>query len=167
MFDTVLPDTVPALLVTVPLVALKLTVYVPVPVHKALPTLSLGTCVHVAGTGQLGAVIAKEVTSPQLEVDVKVALPDDTVTVLPLTVPLLVVTVALLLKVTVYPEPVPLQVMFCTVNTGFGHATHAGADTTTLCELHPGFVTVKVTVPVKLAKLFALEVTVVPAIEVV
>ncbi len=112
IFVTVLPETVPALLVTVPLVALKLTVYVPVPVHNALPTLRLGTCVHVAGTGQLGAVIAKEVTSPQLVVDVKVALPDDTVTVFPLTVPLLVVTVALLLKVAVYPEPVPVHVMF-------------------------------------------------------
>ena len=139
----------------------------PVPVHKALPTLRFGTCVHAAGTGQLGAVITKDVTSPQLVVAVKVALPDDTVTVLPLTVPLLVVTVALLLKVTVYPEPVPLQVMFCTVNTGFEHNTQTGALTTTLCGLHPGFVTVKVTVPVKLAKLFALEVTVVPAIEVV
>ena len=95
----------------------------PVPVHKALPTLKLGTCVHAAGTGQLGAVTTKDVTSPQLVVDVKVALPDDTVTVLPLTVPLLVVTVALLLKVTVYPEPVPLQVMFCTVNTGFEQIT--------------------------------------------
>ena len=95
----------------------------PVPVHKALPTLRFGTCVHVAGTGQLGAVTTKDVTSPQLVVAVKVALPDDTVTVLPLTVPLLVVTVALLLKVTVYPEPVPLQVMFCTVNTGFEQIT--------------------------------------------
>jgi hypothetical protein len=167
MFITVLPDTVPTLLDTVPFDALKLTVYVPVPVHKALPTLRFGTCVHVAGTGQLGAVTTKVVTSPQLVVEVKVALPDDTVTVLPLMLPLLVVTVALLLKVTVYPEPVPEHVMFCTVNTGFEHATHTGADTTTLCGLHPGFVTVKVTVPVKLAKLFALEVTVVPAIEVV
>ena len=95
----------------------------PVPVHKALPTLRFGTCVHAAGTGQLGAVTTKDVTSPQLVVDVKVALPDDTVTVLPLTVPLFVVTVALLLKVTVYPEPVPLQVMFCTVNTGFEQIT--------------------------------------------
>ena len=95
----------------------------PVPVHKALPTLRLGTCVHVAGTGQLGAVTTKDVTSPQLVVAVKVALPDDTVTVLPLMLPLLVVTVALLLKVTVYPEPVPLQVMFCTVNTGFEQIT--------------------------------------------
>mgnify|MGYP003414426910 CR=1 FL=1 len=101
MLITVLPDTVPALLVTVPFEALKLTVYVPVPVHRALPTLKLGTCVHVAGTGQLGAVTTNEVISPQLDVDVKVALPDDTVTVLPLTVPLLVVTVPLLLKVTV------------------------------------------------------------------
>ena len=95
----------------------------PVPVHKALPTLRFGTCVHAVGTGQLGAVTTKDVTSPQLVVDVKVALPDDTVTALPLTVPLLVVTVALLLKVTVYPEPVPLQVMFCTVNTGFEQIT--------------------------------------------
>ena len=92
----------------------------PVPVHKALPTLRLGTCVHVAGTGQLGAVITKDVTSPQLVVAVKVALPDDTVTVLPLMLPLLVVTVALLLKVTEYPVPVPEHVMFWTVNTGFG-----------------------------------------------
>jgi hypothetical protein len=152
----------------VPLVALKLTVYVLVPVHKALPTLRLGTCVHVAGTGQLlGAVITIDVISPQLVVEVKVALPDDTVTVLPLMLPLLVVTVALVLNVTVYPEPVSEHVMFCTVNTGFEHATHAGADTTTLCGLQPGFVTVKVTVPVKFAKLLALEVTVVPAIEVV
>ena len=139
----------------------------PVPVHKALPTLRLGTCVHVAGTGQVGAVITIDVTSPQLVVDVKVALPDATVRVFPLTVPLLDVTVALLLKVTVYPVPVPEQVMFCTVNTGFEHTTHAGADTTTLCGLHPGFVTVKVTVPVKLAKLLALEVTVVPLTDVV
>jgi hypothetical protein len=94
---------------------------VPVPVHKVFPTLRFGTCVHAAGTGQLGAVTTKDVTPPQLVVDVKVALPDDTVTVLPLTVPLFVVTVALLLKVTVYPEPVPLQVIFCTVNTGFEH----------------------------------------------
>ena len=95
----------------------------PVPVHKAFPTLRFGTCVHVAGTGQLGAVTTKVVTSPQLVDAVKVALPDDTVTVLPLMLPLLVVTVALLLKVTVYPEPVPLQVMFCTVNTGFEQIT--------------------------------------------
>ena len=95
----------------------------PVPVHKALPTLRFGTCVHAAGTGQLGAVTTKDVTSPQLVVAVKVAFPDDTVTVLPLMLPLLVVTVALLLKVTVYPEPVPLQVMFCTVNTGFEQIT--------------------------------------------
>jgi hypothetical protein len=79
-------------------------------VHNALPTLRLGTRVHVVGIGQTGAVITIDATSPQLVVDVKIALPDDTVTVLPLTVPLLVVTVALLLKVTVYP--VPLHVMF-------------------------------------------------------
>jgi len=138
-----------------------------VPVHKALPILRLGTCVHVAGTGQLGAVTDKDVTSPQLVVEVKVALPDTIVTVLPLTVPLLVVTVALLLKLTVYPLPLPLQTMFCTVNTGFAHITHTGGFTTTLCGLHPGFVTVKVTAPVKFAKLFALEVTVVPLTEVV
>ena len=110
----------------------------PVPVHKALPTLKLGTCVHVAGTGQTGAVITIDATSPQLVVEVKVTLPDDTVTVLPLTVPLLVVTVALLLNVTVYPEPVPLQVIFCTVNTGFGHVTLCimEADVFTGC-VHP------------------------------
>ena len=89
------------------------------PVHKALPTLRLGTWVHATGTGQVGAVTDKDVTSPQLEVAVKVALPDTTVTVLPLTVPLLVVTVALLLKLIVYPLLV--QMMFCTVNTGFEH----------------------------------------------
>jgi len=138
-----------------------------VPVQTALPTLKLGTWVHVAGTGQVGAVTDKDVTSPQLVVEVKVALPDNIVTVLPLTVPLLVVTVALLLKLTVYPLPLPLQVMFCTVNTGFEHITHTGGFTTTLCALHPGFVTVKVTAPVKFAKLFALEVTVVPLTEVV
>jgi len=136
-----------------------------VPVHKALPTLRLGTWVHVADTGQLGAVIDKDVTSPQLVVEVKVAFPETTVTVLPLTVPLLVVTVALLLKLTVYPLPV--QVMLCTVNTGFEQITHTGGFTTTLCGLHPGFVTVKVTAPVKFAKLFALEVTVVPLTDVV
>ena len=113
----------------------------------------------------MGDVTAKDVTSPQLEVAVKVALPEDTVTVFPLTVPLLLVTVELLLKVTEYPVPVPEHVMFWTVNTGFGHATHTGADTTTVCAVHPGFVTVKVTVPVKFEKLFALEVTVVPVIE--
>ena len=43
MLITELPDTVPALLVTVPFVALKLTLYVPVPTHKALPTLRLAT----------------------------------------------------------------------------------------------------------------------------
>jgi hypothetical protein len=121
MFITVLPDTVPTLLVTVPFDALKLMVYEPVPVHKALPTLRLGTCVHVAGIGQFGAVTIIDVTSPQLVVEVKVALPDDTVKVLPFTVPLLLVTVALLLKVTEYPVPVPIHVMFCTVNTGFEH----------------------------------------------
>ena len=63
--------------------------------------LRLATCVHCAGTGQLGAVTTIDVTSPQLVVEVKVAFPDDTVTVFPLTVPLLVVTGALLLKVTV------------------------------------------------------------------
>ena len=138
----------------------------PVPVHKALPTLRLGTCVHPAGTGQLGAVISKDVSSPQLVVDVSVALPDATVRVLPLIVPLSVVTAALLLKVTVYPVPVPLQMMFCSVNTGFEHTPHTGAATTTFCGLQPGLVTVKVTVPVKLVKLVALELTVVPVIEV-
>jgi len=138
-----------------------------VPVHKALPTLKLGTCVHVAGAGQLGAVTDKDVTSPQLEVAVKVAFPETTVTVLPLTVPLLVVTVAVLLKLTVYPLPLPLQIMFCTVSTGFEQITHTGGFTTTLCELHPGFVTVRVTAPDKFAKLFALELTVVPLNEVV
>jgi len=136
-----------------------------VPVHKALPTLKLGIWVHVAGTGQLGAVTVKSVTSPQLEVAVNVAFPETTVIVLPLTVPLLVVTVALLLKLTVYP--LLLQVMFCTVNTGFEQNTHTGGFTTRLCGLHPGFVTVKVTAPVKFAKLFALEVTVVPLIDAV
>ena len=121
MFITVLPDTVPTLLVTVPFDALKLMVYEPVPVHKALPTLRLGTCVHVAGIGQFGAVTIIDVTSPQLVVEVKVALPDDTVKVLPFTVPLLLVTVALLLKVTEYPVPVPIHVMFCTLKTGFEH----------------------------------------------
>jgi len=162
-----LPDTVPTLLVTVPFDALKLTVYVLVPVHTALPTLKLGTWVHVAGTGQVGAVTDKDVISPQLVVEVKVAFPDSTVNVLPLTVPLLVVTVALLLKLTVYPLPLPLQIMFCTVNTGFEHIAHTGGFTTTLCGLHPGFVTVNDTAPVKFAKLFELEVTVVPFTEVV
>ena len=138
-----------------------------VPVHKALLTLRLGTCVHIAGTGQLGALTIKDVASPQLDVEVKVTFPDDTVTVLPLRLPLLVVTGALLLKVTVYPLPAPLHVMFCIVNTGFEQTTHVGALTTTLCEAHPGFVTVKVTVPVKLTKLFALEVTIVPPTDVV
>ena len=69
----------------------------------------------------MGDVTAKDVTSPQLEVAVKVALPEDTVTVFPLTVPLLLVTVPLLLKVTEYPVPVPEHVMFCTVNDGFVH----------------------------------------------
>ncbi len=103
----------------------------PVPVHKALPTLRLGTRVHPAGIGQLGAVTSKDVSSPQLVVAVTVALPDATVRVLPLIVPLLVVTVPLLLKLTVYPEPVPLQMMFCSVNTGFEHTPHIGAFTTT------------------------------------
>jgi hypothetical protein len=137
-----------------------------VPVHTALPTLRLGTRVHPAGIGQLGAVTDKAVSSPQLDVAVKVALPELTVTMLPLTVPLLVVTAALLLKVTVYPVPVPLQMMFCSVNTGFGHTPHIGAVTTTVCGLQPGLVTVKVTAPVTLVKLVALELTVVPAIEV-
>ena len=57
--------------------------------------------------------------------------------------------------------------MFCTVNTGFVHATHAGALTTTVCAVQPGLVTVNVTVPVKFEKLFALEVTVVPLTDVV
>ncbi len=138
----------------------------PVPVHTALPTLRLGTCVHPAGIGQLGAVTTKDVSSPQLVVAVSVALPELTVTMLPLTVPLLVVTVPLLLKVTVYPVPVPLQMMFCSVNTGFEHTAHTGAVTTTVCGLQPGLVTVKVTAPVTLVKLVALELTVVPAIEV-
>jgi len=138
-----------------------------VPVHKALPTLKLGICVHVAGAGQLGAVTIMDVTSPQLEVAVKVAFPDTTDTILPLTVPLLVVTVALLLKLTVYPLPLPLQMMFCKVSTGFEQITHTGGFTRTLCGLHPGFVTVNVTAPLKFAKLFALEVTVVPLTEVV
>ncbi len=138
----------------------------PVPVHKALPTLRLGTCVHSAGIGQLGAVTTKAVSSPQLDVAVTVALPDATVRVLPLIVPLLVVTAALLLNVTVYPVPVPLQMMFCRVNTGFGHTAHIGAFTTTVCGLQPGLVTVKVTAPVTLVKLVALELTVVPTIEV-
>jgi hypothetical protein len=86
--------------------------------------------------------------------------------VLPLIVPLLVVTAALLLKVTVYAVPVPLQMMFCRVNTGFEHTPHIGAFTTTFCGLQPGLVTVKVTAPVTLVKLVALELTVVPAIEV-
>jgi len=138
-----------------------------VPVHKALPILKLGTCVHVAGTGQLGAVTTIDVTSPQLVVEVKVAFPDTTVNILPLIDPLLVVTVALLLKLTVYPLPLPLQMTFCTVSTGFAQIRHTGGFTTTLCGLHPGFVTVKVTVPVKFAKLLALEVTVVPLADVV
>jgi len=66
----------------------------------------------------MGAVTDKVVTSPQLVVAVKVAFPEATDTVLPITVPLLVVTVALLLKLTVYP--LLLQMMFCTVITGFG-----------------------------------------------
>jgi len=136
-----------------------------VPVHKAFPVLRLGTCVHVAGIGQLGAVTTKDVTSPQLVVEVKVAFPETTVNVLPFMVPLLVVTVALLLKLTVYP--LALQTMFCTVNTGFAQITHTGGFTTTLCGLHPGFVTVRVTAPVKFAKLFILEVTVVPLTDVV
>jgi len=140
---------------------------VPLPVHKALPTLRIGICVHVAGTGQLGAVTTKDVTSPQLVVEVKVALPETTVNVLPLTVPLLVVTVALLLKLTVYPLLLPLQMMFCKVSTGFEQITHTGGFTTRLCGLHPGLVTVKVTAPVKFAKLFELEVTVVPLTDVV
>jgi len=151
----------------VPLVALKLTVYVLVPVHTALPTLKLGICVHAAGIGQVGAVTDKDVTSPQLVVAVKVAFPEATDTVLPLTVPLLVVTVALLLKVTVYPLPLLLHVMFCTVSTGFEQITQTGGFTTTLCGLQPGLVTVKVTAPVKFAKLFILEVTVVPFTDVV
>ena len=57
--------------------------------------------------------------------------------------------------------------MFSIVNTGFAHIGHTGAVTTTLCGLHPGFVTVNVTDPDKFVKLFALEVTVVPVIEVV
>ena len=57
--------------------------------------------------------------------------------------------------------------MFCTLNTGFEHAIHTGAVTTTFCGLHPGFVTVNVTKPVKFAKLFALDVTVVPATDTV
>jgi hypothetical protein len=138
-----------------------------VPVHTALPTLRFGTRVHPAGSGQLGAVTDKAVSSPQLDVAVKVALPELTVTMLPLTVPLLVVTVPLLLKLTVYPEPVPLHIMFCSVNTGFEHTPHIGAFTTTFCGVQPGLVTVKVTAPVKLAKLFALELTVVPATELV
>jgi len=136
-----------------------------VPVHTALPTLRLGTCVHVADTGQVGAVTDKDDTSPQLVVEVKITFPETTVTVLPLTVPLLVVTVALLLKLTIYPLLV--QVIFCTVNTGLVQITHTGALTTTLCGLHPGFVTVNVTAPVKFAKLFELEVTVVPLTDVV
>ena len=137
--------------------------------HNAFPTLRVATCVHVFGTGQLGAVTTMDVTSPQLEVAVKVIFPEYTVTVVPLMAPLLVVTVALLLKVTVYPLPLPLQVMFCILSTGLAHTatTHPGALTTTLCGLQPGFVTVKVTAPVKLAKLFALELTEVPLIEVV
>jgi hypothetical protein len=119
----VLPDTVPAVAVTVaPAVADTTTLYTPPPLHTPWPAVRLG------GTQPLGVItghalglFTTAVVVPQPFVDVAVsvtlvptAIP---VTVLPDMVPADAVTIPLLLNVTLY-VPVPLHTALPAVNTG-------------------------------------------------
>jgi hypothetical protein len=100
----VLPDTVPAVAVTVaPAVAENATLYTPPPLHTPLPAVRLGGT-QPGVLGQLLGLFTTAVVVPQPLVDfavsvtlVPVGIP---VTVLPLTVPADAVTMPLLLNVT-------------------------------------------------------------------
>ena len=102
---TVLPLTVPLLtLMDEPEVALKATEYVPNPVQTPLPALNTGVVQPDGGVIQLAGELTFEmvVAQPLALVAVRVTSTPTVmpVTLLPITVPLLAVTMPLLLKLT-------------------------------------------------------------------
>jgi hypothetical protein len=136
----VLPDTVPAVAVTVaPAEAENTTLYTPPPLHTPWPAVRLG------GTQPLGVITghalglfttAVVVAHPLADVAVKVTLVPVgiPVTVLPLTVPADAVTMPLLLNVTLY-VPAPLHTALPAVNTG---AAVDGGLMVLYCTEQPG-----------------------------